>query len=370
MSVKEASTLVVSTVSVAVLALVSSISLYGYSWYARPEVLGPGKYEKEIFGRIGNITKAVTGLKNSYKRHPFFSAPSQVKTSLEIERDQITSPFVEYFRGLKEKLDALAASNPQVVDGDGDIDEKDKKIEEIHFLPHSTTLQRELTVDPVIVEPTDKVIIKQVGLSLGTAKTQASVHRIQNLFGSPGLVGHLFLAEGKTNDWDKSSLLKVENFDFSTKDKFESSLRSRTGPSVSNLIFLNQKNQYIYVNSPSMSINDEYIKYAVEPEEVELNKVMVDFINPYKWLYFATKNGVVQSSSPIAVLVFPYNSEDGTIIEVSKTIKYPKDVNLFPLRSISDWDVNICEADETRILNHSKAMLTVTDVEFFDKLNE
>ena len=368
------SSLIVSTASVAVLALTSALTIYFYSSYARPETLAPDAYEKEIFARVSNINEAVLGLKGAYKWNPFFSVPENVgiTSTIEAEPELNKNPVSEYFDSLYERVKALATVADNYNDG---INEDDKKIEDIKFNPRSIKFEHEIKLHNTIEEESsDKVIIKQVGLSLYTQKIHASIHRIQNLFGLPGLVGHLYIVEANKSNWDRTSWMKAESLDFSSKDKFTESLANKTKLFVSHMIFPDNKNQFIYGNGSL--IDEKFIKEAVKPEEKELFSGVKDFINPYKWLYMVTRStisipGVLEPNKPIVVLVFTYKSGkpgEDEVLQVSKEVKYPMDVNLFPIKSLPNWDINIYEADEQRILNHSKTMLNEESTVFFDDL--
>lgn len=360
MVLKESSLLIASAVSVIVLALFSSFTLYLYSCYARPEALKPAVYEKEISDRMGNIYKIVNDLKavaNGWS--PFFSVPdrSSIKTSLEIEEELKTNPVAQYFDTLSQKVSALSTPDAQAqgVSKKAKATGKDAIIEDINFLPRSTASASE----PEAKTGEDghtTADIKQVGLALSTAKIRAFVHRIQNLFNSPGLVGHLYIAEAKIEDWSKESLFSVTSE--SQNDNF-SSYSPASPPNQ-------KKNSFIYIRGSKL-FDDEYIKNAVEPEEEELNAATVEFINPYKWLYLATKSefyNVLEPNGKIVVLVYPPGDKASR-----RTIKYPKDVNLFPMESLPKWDIELYEADEQRALNHCKTMLTANYVDSVDKLH-
>ena len=55
---------------------------------------------------------------------------------------------------------------------------------------------------------------------------------------------------------------------------------------------------------------------------------------------------------------------------ITKRIIYPEDVNLFQVDSLANWDINIYEADEQRVWNHWKKMLTSEDIEDIDQVNK
>ena len=363
------SPLLVSTVSVAILLLASSVTIYFYSSYARPETVSPEYYEQEIISRIGNIDKALSSLKKSYKWNRFYTAPDSsnlaAQTIMEAEPVLPKNPVSNYFEGLDEQAEAVAATE---IRQDG-IKEEDKQIETIEFLPRSTRLEQEIKEDDgeVVDEATDKVIIKQVGLSLGTRTIHASVHRIQNLFGNAGLNGHLYILEARISDWDRESLENVMSLNFSSKENLVKSLQSK-GLFISTLIFPDKKNQYIYINGPSFS--EEFIKYAIEPVEKQYRSGPKDFINPYKWLYLSTKYPVKRPliyGKPIIALVYPYKDGDEVVHE-RKMVTYPEDINLFPVESLSKWDISIHEAVEQRIVNHSLKMLTQDEIDDLDKI--
>lgn len=429
------SPLAVSAASVAVMLLASSVTVYFYSSYARPETVAAGAYEKEIFGRISNINAAVNNLKQSYLGKMYFTAPTTGKVSLILEAEPVLpkNPVTDYFDSLDNQIIALNAENNRAkleTESVANIG----MIEEIKFRPHSATLEHEIKDDVVSAEeePTDKVIVKQVGLALGTPQIRSSVYRIQNIFGNAGTTGHIYMLEARKSDWDGESLESFSSTNFSSKDDLDIYLNSKkllattsrlsdsnksTLKKMMKIDFSSSRNVEDYLKSLGVSKDDieslksalsldfsslaklkeslkpkpslisatqitdkmieyicfncpngleNFIKYSIKPEMKFYRSGSKHLINPYKWLYLSTKIGKeVKHSQPIIIIAYPYTDDP-----VTKRIIYPEDVNLFQIDSLASWDINIYEADEQRVLNHCKKMLTTEDIEDIDQVNK
>lgn len=360
----------VSSFSITALTLTFSVSVYLYSCYARPDVIDPDLYKNYINTRLNNIDSVISKLKNWYDERPYFVAPD-IKDNKLIELEEKTTREINPVKPDNKNNNIIESDAntikveklPENINALTNIflgNEEEHRLERIEFHTRSIVLQHELKMDEVLDQnPSNEMIKTQVGLSLGTPEIEASVQKIQNLFGEPGLVGYMYVIR-KRSSFNHKGLFQA--LDFSSKNDLENSLMKYPNTKNFDKETKNFKFECFLVNN--YNIADNLIIKAAEQDEMNYSTGLKYFINPYKWLYLATRPQIVNTlneHNPVIVITYP-KIKDNTnnqeeLLKISKMTVYPSDINLFPLQMLRHWDINVYEADEQRILNHCKIML-------------
>lgn len=326
---------------VALTAFMAS-SGYLYSKYAMPELTDPTPLDEVIRGKIGNVALALDFIKTKYSnfKDKFFTADS-TKSLDEMEPKLAKSPVDVYFEKISQTVKEVKAEKLKPKGASTALQD--------FFMELEITSQLAKEKEEVeTVENLEKVSVKQVGLSLESNDLLASIYQIKNLFKVPGSVAHLFIIQKRT----ETPLINAFRINFSSdaetfRNSFENGLKiSATDNSLDSL-------GYEFIKMESYGTLSDEIKAAITPKQAGL----VHVINPYKWLYFATRLDSelpVADLKPIVVLLYRKSTNNA---ENEPQIIYTEDVDLFDESRMEKADKALFTGSTKRILNHCKEYL-------------
>lgn len=331
-------TVIISSASTIILILFTSVAVYFYSSYARPETVHPTKLKDDLKKRDNSISDVMSSIKkrfpdNLWIRESANDSGEKVITDLGPQDALKDNKIKEFFKKV-----ANSSDNRGKAPESGDIE----KIIPIKFPPLQIPEAPEKEV-PKSFRASNEVFIGQVGLSLYTDNYFAAVYRIQNLFGKSGLVGHYFVINPNLDrvNFEKE---KVTQINFSTRENFKKYFQRQQVTEIPSSS--TSKTSIILINSKIL--DTETFKLALEPE---INGEEIVYINPYKWLHLSTllKSKFSTSHPAIHALIFP---QDET--ENQEGILYPSDVRVFELDWIKTADLSLHSGCVKRIQNHCR----------------
>lgn len=348
-------TFIVAATSTLLLSLLSSATVYVYTEYARPETTDPKAYEEALLKKLNNINHVLKDLdKFKIKVSPdkfVHSGTTNKKllTSLVKGNAIMTCPDDPVKILFKSISSYITSSKVAVEDQKNLKDESKNVIEKILFpseLGKYKTLIHELPTD--FSDPSslisNELVISQVGLSLRTPKIFASVYKIQNVFNTPGKVGHLFVIKGFK--------------DLGTSFKFDLSkfnLLNKT-PEPAKTFTFNHSDMF---NVQVVASNAHLAETLANSAMFEEKPGNAPYLNPYKWLNTALLlNKLFNPSDLVYVLLTPKNYENNP--DYYKIgINYPGDVETIPADLIQGEKIDsvLHTGDASRILNHCKDYL-------------
>ena len=367
-------TLIISTVSTVVLILATSVSIYFYMSYARPETVDPKRFENDLNSRSEKLNEALASLMKKYIPYRELEkidtkvVQQEMTKGLDVDIKVKENEVKKVFKDVLAKKEDVPATENKV----------EESIEPITFTPIAKKTT-ETALSKEIEDP--KLIYKgQVGLNLATDNFFSAVYQIKNAIGVPGLIGHFFVMSSKHN-WKKPFSFNDINADFSSLDELKKLL---TETSVKG----NYKN--LYMDTIHANVNHGKLHEAVIPEIIEGKSLT----NPYKWLHLSTEimSEFHENNDPVYAFVYSgatyenyKKNEKAKADEESKSagkpqengeIKtgeqeqelkeepteletaYPDDVNVFKFDWMANADRALYSGCIKRILNHCKDYLT------------
>lgn len=341
-------TLIVASTSTVVLVVMSAVSVYLYADYARPETSDPKAYEETLSKKLKNINGALKELEKSNDNSALAKVIQRGDKKLPVTLEEgITRPVSDdpvkiLFKSIYStaaKIEKEAKKNDDANNDSSNI------IERIQFpseLGKTQALLHELSTDKT--DPTsivsNEVIISQVGLSLRRPDMFAAVYKIQNVFNTPGKVGHLFVMEG-FKDIKTPFKLNLKRFN----------LLNKTPESIKVHIV----NESDFYDLQVVTNYEGLLETLAKNAKLEEKSEKPPHLNPYKWLNMALfLTGHLGPGELAYVLLTPKHTNSQIRIPI-----YPEDVEAISLDVIQGDKIDsaLYSGDATRIFNHCKDYL-------------
>ena len=347
---------IVIAMSTLMLAMLSSTLIFWYVNTVRPELIDSKEIKMKNEAKIEEINDSVEKFASNSADIGRFVVESEVKSIEKLPKTLgeanigkvPENPIKTFFKLVQTKADdlLLVKGEANKIFSDSLVEPR-KPIEPIKFpseLGKSKTLLKELNTEHSnkLMESSTKVVKSQVGLSLRTEKIFSAVYRIQNLFGTPGKVGHLFVSVGR-DGIDHRYNLDDCKINFGSEKELINSFGGKLTTSKSEL---SDYVVHIFKNNDKI----ENVEDALIPISKD-----IQYINPYLWLIETTKIIPTIDTNDITIGLLYLKDK-------ALPIHYPTDVKLFDLNAILLSDTALHSGGLKRILNHGRDYLVIDDL--------